>query len=141
MRIEIDDINDVKRVAALKAGVECGLIVKEAPPQEVYPLFKKVQKGMAGFVEVMDENASEETKARFNHLYARYLLEEKSSARVRSVPMIAGGVAYILGLGAILVGVVAGVKGCSVEQEPSKPKLIKKAKLLPVVDNQQQLIR
>ncbi len=141
MRIEIDNINDVKRVAALKAGVECGLIVKEELPQEVYPLFKKVKKGRAGYVDVMDENASEETKARFNHLYAKHLLEEKSSARVRSVPMIVGGVAYILGLGAILSGVGVGMKGCAVEQKTSTPKLIKKAKLLPTRENQQQFIR
>lgn len=139
MRIELNDVGDVRRIAALKAGVECGLVVKEVRAKEVYPFFKRGEEAKTGYIDVEMENASEETKSRFNHLYARYVLEEKTSARIRTVPMIAAGIGYVLGLSTVLVAVATGLKGC--EAEPATPKQIQKAKPIPVIEKQNQLTR
>lgn len=141
MRIELNDVGDVRRLAALKAGVECGLVVKEVRSKEVYPFLKRGEEGKTGFIDVEIENASEETKARFNHLYAKYVLEEKTSSRIRTVPMIVGGAGYVLGLSAALIAVAVGAKRCEIEPEPVTPKQIQKAKTPSLIEKQNQLTR
>ena len=141
MRIELNDVGDVRRIAALKAGVECGLAVKEVRAKEVYPFLKRGEEAKTGYIDVEMENVSDETKARFNHLYARYVLEEKTSARIRTVPMLASGIGYVLGMSTVLAAVAIGLKGCDADPVPVTPKQIQKAKSLPLIEKQNQLTR
>lgn len=140
MRIEIDDIKDVKRVAAIMAATECGLIIKEEKPKEILPFFSK-KKNFKGYVDVVGlENASEDIQGRFNHLYARYQLEESTKARAKKVSMGMGAVAYFLGLVAISA-VITSVKCCESNPEPQAPKQIQKRNLTPAVQNYEQHTR
>ncbi len=128
MIIEINDVGDAKRIAAIKAAVESGFVFKEEKPKEKISLFsKKNNQSYKGLIRIDMANASREQIARFEHLYAKYYLKERTALNIKSKFLTTIGVGYTLGIIGLTTALFVGMKQCVPEPEPGFPKIIKKA--------------
>lgn len=138
MIIEIEDVNDVKRIAAIKAAVESGFVFKEEKPKEKNSFFSiKANRNHKWVINIDITNASDKQLTRFEHLYARYQLKEKTALNAKSNFLTTIGVGYTLGIIGMVGAIFVGMKQCVPEPEPTFPKTIKKVEnKLPVFQNQ-----
>ena len=90
-------------------------------------LSKKNNQSYKGLIRIDMTNASRKQIARFEHLYARYYLKERTALNIKSKFLTTIGVSYTLGIIGLTTALFVGMKQCVPEPEPGFPKIIKKA--------------